>query len=368
MTIAPLPREDAVDVRTLDLLRRMPKAELHLHLDGSLRASTALDLARSRGLDEAMDVESMQARLRAPMPCADQRELLRAFDLPIALMQDAEALERITTELVEDVASDGTRYAEIRWAPTLHTERGLSIREGIGAVVAGARAGAAATGTLIRLVVVALRTHEPARESEMARIAAGFVADGVTGFDCAGREAEAPDPLRFADAYAIARDAGMGITCHAGEWGGAAQVRRALDLGPSRIAHGAPAADDPALIAELITRDVTLDLCPTSNIQAAIMPRFAAHPLARLHRAGVPVTLSTDDRTVSDLTLIREYARVVGILGLTLPELWAIDRHALEVAFLHHDEALRARLLAEFDAFAATEPRLGVSSGGAAPG
>ena len=129
-------------------------------------------------------------------------------------------------------------------------------------------------------------------------------------------------------------------------------------LAPARIAHGAPTIDDPALMAELIARGVTLDLCPTSNVQAAIVPSVAAHPLARLHRAGVPVTLSTDDRTVSDLTLVREYANAVDAIGLTLPELWAIDRHALEVAFLHHDEALRARLLAEFDAFAAAEPAL----------
>jgi adenosine deaminase len=296
--------------------------------------------------------------LTAPMPCADQHELLGAFDLPTALMQDAEALERIAFELVEDVASDGTRYAEIRWAPTLHQERGLSLRDGITAVVAGARAGAAATGTLIRLVVVALRTHEPEAAREMARTAATFLAEGITGFDCAGREAESPDPLRFAAAFAVARDAGLGITCHAGEWGGAAQVRRALALDPWRIAHGAPAADDPTLVAELRARRVTLDLCPTSNTQAAIVPSLAAHPLARLHRAGAPVTLSTDDRAVSDLTLIREYARAVGVIGLSLPELWAIDRHALEVAFLHDDEALRAALLAEFDAFAATEPRL----------
>ena len=124
--------------------------------------------------------------------------------------------------------------------------------------------------------------------------------------------------MRFAAAYAIARDGGLGITCHAGEWGGAAQVRRTLELGPSRIAHGSPTIDDPALMAELIARDVTLDLCPTSNVQAAIVPSVAAHPLARLHRAGVPVTLSTDDRTVSDLTLVREYANALEPIGLTL--------------------------------------------------
>ncbi len=346
------------DSHTTRLLARMPKAELHLHLDGSLRPATALELAQARGLDAGMDIGAMRDRLTAPMPCLDQRNLLRAFDLPIALMQDTDALERITHELVLDVAADGTRYAEIRWAPSLHTRRGLSLRSGIAAVVAGARSGVAATGISVRLIAVALRTLDPVDEAAMARVAVDFMGDGLTGFDCAGREADGPDPMRFAAAYAIARDAGLGITCHAGEWGGAAQVRQTLELQPTRIAHGSPTAADPSLVAELIARRVTLDLCPSSNVQAAIVPSLADHPIARLHRAGVPVTLSTDNRTVSDLTLVREYANAVETIGVTLPELWAMDRHALDVAFLHHDEPLRARLLAELDAFAAAEPRL----------
>jgi adenosine deaminase len=356
MTAALAPATD-LEAR-LDLLRRMPKAELHLHLDGSLRPATALELARQRRLDEGMDEAAMRARLTAPMPCGSQQELLRAFDLPIGLLQDREALERATRELVEDVASDGTRYAEIRWAPSLHTQRGLTLRAGIEAVVAGARAGSDATGVAVRLVVVALRTHPVEVARAVVREAAELVAEGVTGFDCAGAEAEVPDPLVFESAYRDARDAGLGLTCHAGEWGGAAQVARALRLGVTRIAHGAVAIDDPNLVAELRARAVTLDLCPTSNVQAGLFPSLAAHPLARLLRAGVPVTLSTDDRTVSDLTLVREYEHAVDTLGLELPELWAMDRHALEVAFLQHDEAIRASLMAEFDAFGAAESQL----------
>lgn len=310
-----------------------------------------------------MTLAAMRARLRAPMPCRDQAQLLAAFDLPIALLQDAEALERVTHELVEDVATDGTTYVEIRWAPSLHTRGGLSLREGIGAVVAGARTGAAATGVVVRLIAVALRTLDPDDEATMARVASDFRADGLVGFDCAGREAEAPDPLRFERAFAIARDAGLGITCHAGEWGGAAQVWRALDLRPARIAHGTPAAEDPTLVEELRARGVALDLCPTSNVQAAIVASLAEHPLARLHRAGVPVTLSTDDRTVSDLSLPDEYRNALGPIGLTLPELVAIDRHAFEAAFLADDEPLRTRLLEGVDAFVAAEPLLGGSAG-----
>jgi adenosine deaminase len=336
----------------------MPKAELHLHLDGSVRPETALELARAKGIDGDLDVRAMRERLVAPPYGVDQAELLRAFDLPIRLMQDGPALERITRELVHDVASDGTRYAEIRWAPGLHVAEGLPLRDGIGAVVDGAERGAAESGIVVRLVAVALRSHPPHMGLAVALESARFIDRGLTGFDLAGREAAHPDPLEHRDAFDAARASGLGITVHAGEWGGAEQVRRSLAVSPTRIAHGAPAADDPVLLDELVERGVTLDLCPTSNVQAGMYPDLAAHPLARLHRAGVAITLSTDDRTVSELSLVEEYARAVDVIGLRLDELWAIDRHALDVAFLHHDEDLRAQLMADFDAFAANEPDL----------
>jgi adenosine deaminase len=326
----------------------MPKAELHLHLDGSLRIDTALELARTRGVDAPGDAAGMAAALIAPMPCADQAELLRAFDLPIALMQDAEALERITSELVETKAAEGVRYVEIRWGPLLHVAGGLRLDDGIAAVCTGARDAAARTGTVVRLICTALRSHDPAESVGLAAAAARFRDRGLTGFDLAGPEAAFPDPLVHAMAFEAARAGGLRITIHAGEWGGAAQVRRALAVDPERIAHGPGAIDDPELCAELITRGVTLDLCPTSNWQAGIVPSLAAHPLARLHRAGVPVTLNTDDTTVSAISLSEEYARAVERIGLTVDELWAIDRHALDVAFADEDALAPVRVA--FDA------------------
>lgn len=347
-----------LDAATADVLRRMPKAELHLHLDGSLRPETAFELACQHGIDEGLDLAGMRARLRAPERCAGQAELLQAFELPIRLMQDAPALERVAGELVEDVATDGTLYAEIRWAPALHLERGLPLDDGIGAVVRGAAAAAAASGVFVRLIAVALRSHPPQMSERVALAAALHRDDGLTGFDLAGDEAGHPNVLDHTSAFYLARAAGLGITVHAGEWGGADQVSRALAVLPSRIAHGAPAIDDERLLDRLIEDDVTLDLCPTSNVQAGIVHEVASHPIRRLLHRGVPVTLSTDDRTVSDLTLVREYGRAVTELGVTVRELWAMDRHALQVAFLHDDESLRRRLLDTFDAFAASEPAL----------
>jgi adenosine deaminase len=343
------------------LLEDMPKAELHLHLDGSMRVETALELARSRGIDAPRTADEMAAALIAPMPCADQAELLRAFDMPIALMQDAEALERVTAELVETKAAEKVRYVEIRWGPLLHLARGLPLADGIAAVCRGARRAAAAVAAAsrpieVRLICTAIRSHDPSANVDLAEAAARFQDQGLVGWDLAGPEAAFPNPMIHGRAFEAARAADLRITIHAAEWGGAPQVRRALALNPSRIAHGAASIDDPALCSELIARGVSLDLCPTSNVQAGVVASLAAHPIGRLHRAGVPATLSTDDTTVSDISLTEEYARAIGDIGLTLPELWAINRRALDVAFA--DEASLAPLRAEFDAWAAGVPEL----------
>jgi len=343
------------------LIEAMPKAELHLHLDGSVRIGTGLELARTRGIDAPATWRGMFDALVAPERCADQAELLRAFDLPIALMQDAEALERITAELVESKAAEGVRYVEIRWGPLLHVTGGLSLDDGIAAVVRGAADAGARTGTAVRLIATALRSHDPADNVRLAEAASRFRDRGLTGWDLAGPEAAFPDPLVHGRAFEAARAGGLRITVHAGEWGSAAQVRRALEVEPERIAHGEAASDDPALVAELASRGVCLDLCPTSNVQAGIVPSLAEHALVRLHRAGAPVTLSTDDTTVSDVSLTEEYGRAVAEIGLSVPELWAIDRFALDVAFA--DEATLAPLRREFDAWAAGIPELATAAG-----
>ncbi len=298
----------------------------------------------------------------------------RGLDLPIALLQDEEALERTARELVLDVATDGTRYVEVRWAPALHTRGGLSLDQVIAAVAAGTGHGAGETGITARLIVTAMRSHEPSLNVSVAEAAARAGRAGragvsdraggeawVVGFDLAGPEAAFPDATLHGRAFEAARSGGLRITLHAGEWGGPTQVRAALRLDPERIAHGAGAIEDPALIAELRDRGVTLDLCPTSNVQAGLYPSVAAHPLRALARAGVPVTLSTDARTVSSVTLVREYRRARREAGLTLAELWAIDRRALDVAFAAESDLIPLRR--EFDAWAAATPSLSPAAG-----
>jgi len=298
--------------------------------------------------------------LVAPRRCEDQADLLRAFDLPIALLQDAEALERSAAELVEDKAAEGVRYVEIRWGPLLHTRGGLGGGDVVAAVLRGSREAARRTGTDVRLIATLLRSHDPEANLAFVVDAERYRGDGLVAIDLAGPEASFPDPLVHVRAFDAARAGGFHITLHAGEWGGAPQVRRALEVNPERIAHGTPAGDDPALLAEIARRGVWLDLCPTSNVQAGIVADLAAHPIARMHRDGVPVTLSTDSRTVSDVSLSEEYVRGVEACGLTVPELRAIDRGAIDAAFAEDD--LKARLRAEFDAWATGVPETRVAT------
>jgi adenosine deaminase len=363
VTGSPLrPALDHVPADVRALIGDMPKAELHLHLDGSLRVETALELARTRDVDAPRTLEGMRAALVAPERCGSQAELLRAFDLPIALLQDADSLARASADLVAAKAAEGVSYLEIRWGPLLHVRGGLALADGIEAVVEAGRAAAGRTSTTVRFICTALRSHDPVDNVRLAESAARFLDRGLTGWDLAGPEEAHPDPLVHAAAFEAARAGGLQVTIHAGEWGGAGQVRRALVVEPARIAHGPGAVSDPDLIDELVRRDVCLDLCPTSNVQAGIVASVAAHPLAVLHRAGLTVTLSTDDRTVSDISLSEEYARAVAEIGLTTAELWAIDRRALDVAFA--DDAALDPIRAAFDAFAAGRPEL-FGAGGA---
>jgi len=328
-----------------------------VHLDGCLRPVTALQLAAERGIDAPRTYLGMFDALVADEHPGSQAELLRSFDLPIALMQDADALARITTELIEDKAADRVRYMEIKWAPSIHRDGGLSLDEVIEVVAAAASVAAARCGVIVRLTVVALRSDPPAISTEVAEAAVRHRPRGVSGFDLAGYEEEHPDPLVHANAFAVARAGGLGLTVHTGELlDDGRLVRRALELGPHRIAHGASAAADPELVAQLVASGVTLDLCPTSNVQAGTVATLADHPLATLARRGVGVTINTDDTTISDVSLSDEMMSCHVELGMSLAEIWRCNLHALDAAFVEDD--VRADLLASFRTWAAHVPEL----------
>ncbi len=314
-----------------DALRPLPKAELHQHLDGSVRIATAVELADELGM--GIDTETARARMIGPERCKDQAQLLTYFDLPISLLQTEAALERVSAELVEDLAADAITYAEIRWAPRLHLAAGLSVAAVIGAVADGvARATRdVPNAPLIGLIVTAMRSHPPAANVELARLAADRGAP-VVGFDLAGPEQAWPAPPHAA-AFVAARAGGLSLTAHAGEVAGSQRVREVLDFGVRRVAHGVTADGDDALLQLLRARDVTLDMCPTSNVQAGIVGSLDAHPVAALHRAGVSVTISTDDRTVTGITLSEELSRTAAALTMTPDEVAAVALNGFARAF-----------------------------------
>jgi adenosine deaminase len=298
-----------------------PRAELHSHLDGSLRPATAEELARAVG-------HPLPLRLVAPPDCPSQAAFLTYFDDPLALLQTESALERAARELGEDSAADGVDYLEVRWAPLLHRRRGLSPASVIEAVLRGL----AAAPLQAWAIVCAMRHHPVEDNVELARLAGRYAGRGVVGFDLAGDEAHWPAaPQR--PAFEAARAAGLHLTCHAGEAGPPANVEQAMDLGVERIAHGVSAARDPGLIARLRSEGVVLDLCPTSNWKCKAIPRLEDHPLPQLVRAGVRCTISTDSRTAAATTLHQEYTIAHRVLGMDEAELRRLDQTAREARF-----------------------------------
>ena len=304
------PRSPPVD----RLLEAMPKAELHLHLDGSVRVDTALELARTRGVDAPSTWRGMFDALVAPMPCRDQAELLRGLrpaDRADAGRRGARAdhgrARRDEGGRERPLRRDPLGAAAPRRARAVARGRhrgGRPRRRG------GARHG---PGTVVRLIATALRSHDPADNARLAEAAARFRDRGLTGWDLAGPEAAFPDPADPRPAPSRSRGTGgLRITVHAGEWGGAAQVRRALEVDPERIAHGQSAADDPTLVrgahgAWRLPR-------PVPHLERPGGRRAVARRRTRSRGStapACPVTLSTDDTTVSDVTLTEEYGRAV---------------------------------------------------------
>jgi len=331
------------------LLQRLPKAELHVHLDGSLRPDTLHALSAERGV--ALPVPDL-ASLGDYMRVDDARNLedyLARFEITLAVMQDAEALERIAHELVIDSAEDGVRYVEVRWCPTLNTRGTLSLDEVVTAVHRGLRRGERETGTVARSIICALRNLGPSHALAMAELAVAHRALGVVAFDLAG--GEAGNPARsFASAFSLARAHDLAVTVHAGEGAGAESIREAVHLcGADRIGHGTRLAEDPSLLAYVRDRGIALEVCPTSNVQTRVAATFAEHPLKAQHEAGVRVTINTDNRLMSGVTLTEEYARCAHHLGFDLQLLSALSLQAFDAAFLPFPERRVLRTHAERD-------------------
>ena len=327
--------------------RAIPKAELHLHLDGSLRPRTVLELARQNGVAlPTEDAQALTAFLEANERTASLVEYITFFELPIAVMQTVPALERVTYELCEDVAKENVRYVEIRYGPWLHVQQGLSLTDVIRAVLAGWAKGKKDFGLEGGIIATALRDMPPAQNLALAQVTGRFAGEGVVGFDLAGDEAGHP-PILHEDAFRLARSLGLNVTIHAGEAAGPESVRQAISMGAVRLGHGVRAQEDPDVVAMIKEGGVQLDMAPTSNAQTKAVRRLEDHPLKRFFEQGVKVTISTDSRTVSRTTLAQEYEKSVAIIGCSVDQVWAMNLQALDGGFA--DELTRKLLRHEFE-------------------
>lgn len=299
-----------------------PLAELHCHLNGSVRLQTLAELGEEQGHTFS---ERIAALAVAGPSVANLRDYLRCNDIAIRLLQTPHALHRAARELVEDWAADGIVHGEMRIAPQLHTAGGLSLRQVVDAVVSGLKAGEAA-GCTARLILACLRQGSPQLSLATARLAAS-AGDPVVGFDIAGDETLPLTP--HLPAFEAAHSLGLHITAHAGEAAGPDSVREVLDrLGPERIGHGVAAATDTGLISRLAHHEVALEMCPTSNHQTRAVTPGSPHPAAALLAQGVAVTINTDNRTVSATTLTKEYARLTNELRLSPVQLAQLRANA----------------------------------------
>jgi len=324
----------------------IPKAELHLHLDGAVRPRTVLELAKEGGVPlPTNDVEKLKDFLEATDSTASLVEYIAYFELPVAVLQSVPALERATYELCEDLNKDNVRYAEIRYGPWLHTQQGLSLTDVIRGVLSGWAAGRKAFGLEGGVIVTALRDMPPAQNLALAQVAGRYVNKGVIGFDLAGDEAGHP-PILHEDAFRMARALGLNITIHAGEAAGPESVRQAISMGARRLGHGVRAQEDPDVVAMIREDGIQLDMAPTSNAQTKAVRRVEEHPLKRFYEGGIKVTISTDSRTVSNVTLTQEFQTAVRVLGCSREQVWAMNLQALDGGF--GDQVTRARLRREF--------------------
>ncbi len=335
-----------------ELLRRLPKAELHCHLDGSVRPETLLELAREyRQPIPRDDADALREYMRVD----DARSLedyLARFDVTLGVMQTAEALERIAYELAMDAARDGVWYIEIRYSPALNVRRGLSLGDVIEAPLRGLERAQQDGGAIGRVIICGLRHLSPGVSMELAKLAVAYKDRGVVAFDLAGGELGNP-AAPHAAAFAYAREHDLACTCHAGEGAGASYVREAVHVcGADRIGHATRLIEDESLTQYVNDRRIALEICLTSNVQTHAVESYEEHPVRRYFDRGMNVVLNTDNRLMSGTTLTDEYTWAAKSLGFTFDELADIAVNGFASAFLpwQEREALVERATAEIAA------------------
>ena len=333
-----------------EILERLPKTDLHVHLDGSLRPETIHELAERDDVDLAFDsVDAIRRFFVEDLPKRDLVAYLERFDVTTSVMQTQEALERIAFELVEDAAAENVWYMEVRYAPILSTKRGLSPRQVVDAIERGLRRGQDTHRTRAHQIICGLRHFEPERAMRMAALAVEYKDRGVIAFDLAGAERDNPAKW-FREAFYLVRDANLNVTVHAGEAYGPESIHQALHwTGAHRIGHGVRLREDPDLMEYVRDHRIPIEMCPTSNVQTGAVPSIELHPIREYFDRDLRVTVNTDNRLMSNTTVTNELALCCDHLDFDLAEIKKLVLNGFKSSFLHYtdrkgmiDEAIRA--------------------------
>jgi adenosine deaminase len=325
---------------TRELIGRMPKPELHVHLDGSLRPTTLVELAR----DQKVKLPTTDlAELTRYLHVSDARNLmdyLARFEVTLSVLQTPEALERVTYELVQDGAADGVRYMEIRFSPILCTKRGMPLTEAVEAPLRGMHRAAKEFGVRTGLIICGIRNMSPATSMELANLTVAFKGRGVVAFDLAGAEYNYP-AKKHREAFYTVVNANVAATIHAGEAYGPESIAQALHYcHADRIGHGTRLFEDPDLERYVNDHRVPLEVCVTCNVQTHAVAALETHPVRRYFDLGLVVCLNTDNRLMSATTVTEEYWLAHTRLGFTREEIERMILYGFESAFLPHQERL----------------------------
>jgi adenosine deaminase len=337
---------------TKAILHRMPKTDLHVHLDGSVRPTTLVELAVQQGVSLP---ERDPVRLAEHMHVRGARDLvdyLDRFDITLSVMQEADALERIAYELAEDAAGETVRYMEVRFSPVLHLQRGLTLEQVVDATLRGLRRAEADYPIRTGIIICGIRNMSPHTSLELADLTIQFKSDGVVAFDLAGAEYDHPAKMHREAFYRVG-NTNVPTTIHAGEAYGPESIHQALHYcNANRIGHGTRLFEDPDLMQYINDFRIPLEICLTSNVQTRAVAGYADHPLGVYYREGLVVTLNTDNRLMSATTVTDEYWLAHQHFGFGWEDLARIALYGFESAFLPYQQkrALIAEVGAELEA------------------
>jgi adenosine deaminase len=329
-----------------DVLRRLPKAELHCHLDGSVRPRTVLELAKEQGVRlPTTKLPELARLLQAGKRTRNLGDYLRIFDLTLAVMQRKEALYRIAFELVEDCAGENVRHLEVRYSPILHRQKRLDWEDIVDPVIAGLRDAGARHDMSTGVIICGIRSMAPRVSMALAKLAVAYKGRGVLAFDLAGQERDYPAKAHR-EAFQLILEHNINSTVHGGEAFGAQSIAQALHYcGAHRIGHGTRLREDPDLLRYVRDHRIPLEMCLSSNIQTRAVRRIQDHPCGDYFRQGLRVTLNTDNRLMSATTLTEEISLAARAFRFSPYEVKRIILNGFKSAFLPYPQ--KARMLRE---------------------